>query len=168
MNSDKPYNYEWLDVNGSRVVMVEFPFLARSGHENDEEFNDRANRDYGMIAQFVRRFAAKKQLDTGTTKVVIEAVKIYTSPIAAYARCFLDSLTAPEPKINEVLDLLYEECIGNLPGNFKYGGLERAAEIEKPKAANKPRGQNSSSSTREDRGCGYTSALFVPVPNPAN
>jgi hypothetical protein len=123
----KAYTIEWIPDLGHDVAKIELPFCVKQGFESQEEFAARADRDLGIIKMFVVKFSMKKHPNSKlVAESIVDQLKLHVTRTAAFARAFLNNI---EMKIAKpVLEVLYEECTGNLPTQFKNGGLDPNSE----------------------------------------
>jgi hypothetical protein len=123
----KAYDIEWILDLGHDVAKIELPFSVKQGFESQEEFAARAARDLGIIKMFVVKFSVKKYRNSKVAaESIVDQLKLHVTRTAAFARAFLNNV---EKSIADpVLEILYEECTGNLPAQFKNGGLDPSSE----------------------------------------
>jgi len=125
----RAYEPEWIPDLGHDVAKIELPFCVKQPHESPEEFAVRADRDFGLIKRFTVKFAIKKHgVQQLVADMIVDQLKLHVTKVAAFARAFLNNV---EQKVAEpLLEVLYEECISNLPAQFRDGGLDPT--MEKP------------------------------------
>jgi hypothetical protein len=131
----QPYAIDWVDLNGRDVAKVELPFITRTQLEDAEEFALRAERDFTIISRFVIKFSEKRGVATNICNEAVAQFKLHVNRNAAWIRAFINNV----PKIlsQPLFDVLYEECIGNLPAQYRGGEL--LLPYESVEAAKTPR-----------------------------
>jgi hypothetical protein len=129
--SERPYDIEWVEAGGgvNDHAKVELPFLLREKFEDDYDFEGRAARDFQIIARFMVKFAVKRGCSEAVAKDIAAQLKLHVTKSAAFIRGFIGGFAKElsEP----VLDVLYGECIGNLPAQYRDNERLRSSDAAK-------------------------------------
>lgn len=157
MNANRPYEPELTDS----LVKFELPFSVRLGHESSDEFKDRATRDGQIIKMFVTRFVVQgKKATKLEVEVLVNTAEIRVTGSAAYFRGAGVRTALSEA----VVESLYEECIGNLPIEYRHGGLNSTKDVVIAKTA-KPKARVYVQPLLGQIDYGKPIILIVPNPN---
>jgi len=140
MTTRYPYEIDYLDMNDRVVAKVELPFMVKTDFESSDEFLARATRDLGVIIRFTTKFATRQGVNSAVADAISAQLKLHVTAEAAFVRAFISGVYEGQEHPNlalltSFLDVLYAECIGNLPVEYKHGGLDPNA----PKKAKKPK-----------------------------
>jgi hypothetical protein len=159
MNATRPYEPELTES----LVKFELPFSVRLGHESAAEFKERADRDGQIIRMFVTRFVVQSKKTKATkleVEVLVNTAEIRVTNSAAYFRG-----TGVRTEVSEVvIESLYEECIGNLPIEYRNGGLNSTKDVVIPKTS-KPKARVYVQPLLTKIDYGKPIVLIVPNPN---
>jgi hypothetical protein len=158
---EESYCCRWLE--DQKAIIIDVPFAVKHEMEDADEFEERAERDFGIISMFVKR-ALRPRLQAAAVDSFMGEFRMLTTTSAAYAQGYIILPSVDRALLKFACDCLYDECIGNLPGQFAKGGLHRrSSHISQPRDAG-------SSYRRVDKlakeFCQPAPAIELSVPNP--
>lgn len=133
----KAYIFDRVEAS-TPTVMLEVPFTVR-GKVDSAEFHEIAKRDFGIIMNFTRKYSLKSGFSVADSNDIIDQAKFTVYEDAAFVRSFFMCVDAK--RLEAICDIMYEECVANLPTEWRKGGLKTSSVLPETPKKKKPRQQ---------------------------